>query len=532
MYTALIVDDEYYVIDGLKESIPWNSLGISTLLTAANGAQAYNILMETPVDIIITDIKMPVMDGIELIQRLRQKNYKCKVIVISGFDSFDYATRLITYNVIDYLLKPVTVAQMKEAVVKAVNMCKDDETEDRKRQMIEKHLAESLPLLLDKFYTELLKGNFEEELAQFLNINADCCTYQITLFHIDNINSLPSIYSPDPEHNRQMAVANLYNILSGTAFDTFTFSLVRHINHNIIMVIQHQSENIDDNNTVSKLQALKDSIAQTQEYTVSIGIGKKYSSLRYISESYREAKAVLRHKVFTGNNTILVSDDVDPAESAQLPYLINERNQLRDCLNSQNIKDLDDILERMKQKLVGTRVNNLQYIRTLGMELVISASLFLYERNEDLINILEDYSDPVSYIASLETVDDIFFVIGDIYQKIIHYLDNKVDVKNQRTVQFIKDFVQNNIQNDISLEILSQHLFLTPNYIGLIFKNSTGMYFSDYVLKARMEKAEQLLTNPAYKIYEVADMVGYKNSTYFSKLFKEYTGMKPSDYQK
>jgi len=532
VYTALIVDDEYYELEGLKESIPWSELGVSTVLTAINGVEAYKILTDVQVDIIITDIKMPGMDGIELIKKLRQMNYKCKVIVISGFDSFDYATQVIKYNVIDYLLKPVTVAKIKEVILKAVNLCKEEETEDKKRQMIEKQLTESLPLLRDKFYTELLNGNYDDQLAQFLNIDSDGSMYQVALFHIDNINFLPNIYGTEPEHNRQMAVTNLYNIFEDYAFDNFSYTLIRHINHDIIMIIKYQNNRVDDKETIRKLQILKDYVAETQKYTVSIGLGKKCTNLRNISQSYHEAKIALQHKAFTGNNSILIFDDIDPVESSQPPYLLSEKNQLRECLISQSDKNLDSILNSIKQKLVEAKFNNLQYIRTLGMELIISAFLYLYERNVEPKNILTGYDDPISYIASLETADDIFSVIGDIYRQIIDYLNNKANMKNQRIVQFIKDFVQNNMQKDISLDMLSQHLFLTPNYIGQIFKNSTGMYFSDYVLKVRMERAKQLLSNPTYKIYEVADMVGYKNPTYFSRLFREYTGINPSDYQK
>ena len=120
----------------------------------------------------------------------------------------------------------------------------------------------------------------------------------------------------------------------------------------------------------------------------------------------------------------------------------------------------------------------------------------------------------------------------EVYCQVIEYLNCKSELKSQHTIEIIRQFVRDNLSSDISLEILSQQLQLTPNYIGALFRQATNMYFSDYVMRERMERAKVLLADPLCKIYEVSAAVGYKNATYFSKLFKDYTGFNPTDFKK
>ncbi|MEG1407886.1 MAG: response regulator, partial [Ruthenibacterium sp.] len=137
MHKMLLVDDETFVVEGIRDSLPWEELGIDTVFTASNGVSAMEILKANPIDFMITDIKMPLMDGIELIQKLHQQNYPCKVIVLSGFDNFKFAQEAITYHVVEYVLKPITLSKLRSAVEKAVSISLKEENDEEHLHALE-----------------------------------------------------------------------------------------------------------------------------------------------------------------------------------------------------------------------------------------------------------------------------------------------------------------------------------------------------------------------------------------------------------
>lgn len=529
MYNILLVDDEYFVIDGFANAIQWKNFNIHHVYTAKNGQQALDIMSKHEIHIVITDIKMPIMNGIELIKHIRTSEYKCKIIILSGYEDFEYAKKAITFKIMDYLLKPVPIKKLQDTITQAITVLDYEKQQATHEIETEKILNESMPLLIERFYHELIHGNYNADMQNFLGISLQATQYTIAIFHIDNMSTLKINGAPLSEKEKLLTKLRLLNNMD-IAFSK-NIKNVRISNHDDIIMILTPDTPIKIHHIIELFELFQHQTYIQENITISIGVGKSYKCLHSIHHSYEEAKTALKHKLYRGNNTIIQYDDINIIEGDAMDYFLNEKRSLYDTLNTRNTKKLTYVLQSIRQKIAAKEHYPIEYVRQLGMEFIISASLILYEKNEHLDKIIPNIKNPIDHISKLETIDDITNLIEAIFKQIIAYLNHKGTQKNLHIIEFIETFVENNLENEISLEVLSTHLHLTPNYIGSIFKDATDICFSDYLLKTRMEQAKILLKDPSYKIYEVALHVGYKNPHYFSKLFREYTGVTPSTYR-
>lgn len=534
MRKILLVDDETFVLDGIHSCLPWKELGIDEVFTAQNGMQALEVLNTVAIDLMITDVKMPVMDGIELIRKMHAQNYPCKVIVLSGFDNFKFAQEAITYNVVEYILKPITLQKLRNAVEKAIVIVEQEESNEAYLQALEQQFEASRPVLTEHFVSELLAGNQNSGLAKLLGFDTSAAGYVVAVFHIDNFEAGEDVSLTVLETKRQMAVLAALNSVTDHTFDNATYLTVRVGSYDFALVLMLQSVMGVQlpKQLLEQLEALQAKLSLNKPYTFSIGIGNIQTNEKQVVRSYEEALDALKHKLFTGSGSLIAYSDIYKATEAGFPQLTWEKAQVRNCLHTRDLSKLEAVLSELQSQIMRDQAQDVGYIRQMAMEFVIAATLFLYEKNELTENVICHYKNPVLYVSRLETIEEIFGAVHDIYSQVIEFLNCKCELKNQHTIQIIREFVQENLGSDISLETLSQRIQLTPNYIGALFKQATNMYFSDYVMRERMERAKVLLANPACRIYEVAAAVGYKNATYFSKLFKDYTGFSPVDFKK
>ncbi len=531
MRNILLVDDESFVVDGIESVITWKELAIDNVYKASNGAMALELLETIKMDIIVTDMKMPIMDGIEFISKLREMNYDAKVIILSSFDDFIYAQEAIKYNVTEYLLKPITVPILKKAIEKAVIESLNESSNSEYLQALEKQFELYKPVLSDYFFTALLAGDTNYRLAELIGLPLLGGTFRIMAAQV--CAGSPADTNLDEnmgETKRQLDVLKAVELTRQLPLDDNPHLVTRTSTYNFAVLFYYADGN--DAALLSHIEQLHRYLRENEIEGCSIGIGNSFTNINDATISYTQANDALRSHILLGAGSIVAYSDIHAGNAINYPLLLNEKEQLRRCLHSRDKELFKEQLESMKKALHENNVQDSEFLRQLANECIISVTLYLYSENESPQTVLPNYPSLMTAISKLDTLDDIFEAVEKVYSQAIDYLDRRGEQKNQHTIDVIREFVRANISKEISLEILSKHLYLTPNYIGALFKNATNMYFSDYVTQQRMEHAKTLLRDPFCKIYEVADAVGYKNPTYFSKVFREYTGQNPTEYKR
>ncbi len=529
MRNILLVDDELFVIDGIHVSLAWNELGIDNVYKATNGLRALEIIDSHKIDVIITDMKMPIMNGIDFISKLRERNHPAKVIVLSGFNDFSYAQEAIKYNVTEYLLKPITLPILKKAIEKAVVSLLHESSDKEYLMILEQEFEKYKPVLSDYFLTALLNKEINYQLAELIACPVVNSVYRIILVQVGTSEVSKELNDNLSETKRQVGVQRALELTQKLEMEDTRLFVSRIGLYNFAVLQCDNTTSV--NSSLSKIDMLSEHLTENGVESYSIGIGKFVTELSQVDVSYMQAEEALRSHVLLGVGSIVAYSDICP-DNSTYPYTPCDTEQIRRCLHSRDQKQLLVLIEELKENLRKRNIQDIDFIRDLAIECIVAANLHLYNENETPQIVYKDYPNLTLTVLKLDTLDSIFDLVLSVYNQTIEHLNHRGELKNQRTIELIREFVKENISNDITLEILSKHIHLTPNYIGALFKNATDMYFSDYVTNERMEYAKTLLRDPLCKIYEVASAVGYKNPTYFSKVFKEHTGINPTEYKR
>lgn len=537
MYSLLLVDDELFVLNGLKRLIEKliedQKLPPCDIRTAQNGLDAIELMKKSPADIIFTDIKMPHMDGIELIERLAAQNVNCKIIILSGFDSFEYAQKAIANNIKAYLLKPVTKAALEETFLKVLDELTREADHTLYVQQLEKQLTADLPLLREKFFFELSNGNYHEGLASFLQLNLDHQLHQIVLVAPDTFknNDFSNVHL---EKDKQLILLQLSNELP-RVFSSDIRCTTFQLNHRICSLLsfnQEQSSIVLE----KQLKQYQEQICKQCSVTCSIGVSCCFGHIQDFSVHLEEAFAALKQRMFTGKQSLVFYSDVFPwqrsGNTALFYDTVNKTKiEIYHALRAGQKDKVLDILNGYQHVLQQSSNIPLDFIRTVFGDFATVFMMYAFEQNIDTARLLQGMTSPVEAVFTAATMTDMFSVLNKTTLMIFECINEKTQAETSSLIQKIKRYVWTHIADDITLEALSDVVFLTPNYISTLFKKETGISFKDYVVEMKIQRAKELLQSNNLKIHEVAEAVGYHSSTYFSKIFKKVTGMYPSDYR-
>ncbi|MCM3700822.1 response regulator [Paenibacillus macerans] len=516
---VLLVDDEDFVLEGLRDAVEWGEYGMRVVGFANNGKEALDLLSdsETPIDIIFTDIKMPIMDGFQLTEALKSMNYPSKIVVLTGHEEFEFAKKAISYGIFEYLLKPVELDSIVKVLQRLTDMISKERERINETIRVENKLKESLPLLQERLLFSMLSGDYEPELMEFIGLPMEAPYYQTVIGYVE-----PALTAvPDMELIRR-------EVCDAAKSCGYPVGLLYNA-RGIILIISFSSA--DD--AVRLEPALDEAgygIKVRHRISFRFVYGKLCTASYQIPKSFQEAREAMKLRLFSVGEP--AGGREETFENGQTLFPLKERQRLLNAVYARNSQLVEQYLDRLHQEYKKSQtLYPAGYIHKLSSELIMLLSLILYERNETANSLAPEYSGILNKIRKHSHPDDIFPPIKALYKRLVDYLPEAVDKKNRQAIRLCLDYIESNLHTEIRLEDIAQMVFLTPNYLGTLFKEAVGTGFSEYVTQQRMERAKKLLLVPGSRVYEVSQQVGYKNAHYFSKLFKEYTGVKPSQFK-
>lgn len=520
MYRILLADDDILDLEGMKTFIPWRDLGMEVAGTANNGFAALEILEREPVDVLVSDIRMPNMTGLELAQRAREKRANLRVIFVSGHQDFQYAKQAMSLNAFGYVLKPMDDRELVGALLDV----KRELDSERTRHEKEETYRQLVPAAKNDYLLRLLES--EPDSADSAALRRQFCTddwdwpLRVYVVEIDDYASKLGQYAPEA---RKAALSQLEKLLIGGMHAQGVEQICKLSKTRYAVLANARREE-------ELFGPFMAGVRQTLPFTLTIGTGVSASCSAELQHAYGEALAALDQKMLRGKDRILAYEASVGSELKDLKDLDRHLEAMMLAVSAYDLVRIHDELSHVFQLVsqYGSRIT----IRHFAMYVLMKMNEQLRSANEDLYKLLGLELKNLEILLELETIGDIHAWLRRRVFELSETIQAKRQTKNGKLVQSIVEHIRSRLDENITLRDVAERFSFSPNYLGLLFKEETSRNFSEYVVDLRMEKAQQLLTMTKLKIYEVADMVGYRYLPYFSRQFKETTGMTPLEYRR
>ncbi len=497
MYRLLIVDDEEPLIEAIKILGDWDNLRITEIMEANNGQEGIAQIRMNKPDLILVDMKMPVMSGTEFLKQVNQDYPEIPVIVISGYNDFDYARQAIKSDAVDYLLKPVNKKELNHTLSEAIAGLEQRRRERDEHIDRDITLNMSLPKLKEKIIMSILENRFQSNATNLAMIGADDPGTQFGLAHIRimNLKQILRLRFKDDTDLLYFSLTNVINEeVSDEGVNCFSFNHPKR-EHELIAIYTFDATQLE-----------------TMEFRAQSSIGRALNRLNSLfgishtitqgspdGQSIAGRRAAIRHALEEGN--------LNYAEALVAEY-------------TGKFKQAGYYSMGMASRTLGEYTLMLREIALeLGVpneELAMGCELALKERG-----VTFDY---VSFDQFEQLLVAILSYYGDLIRKSIQTLQHF-------DIQDIKEYIHQHYAEEIRISLFTDKYYLSREYLMKLFKQEYGSGIYEYVQKVRMEKAKDLLMDPRMKIQDISEMLGYKDKNYFSKAFKNYYQLSPSDYR-
>jgi two-component system response regulator YesN len=535
MTSVIIADDDLLVREILKKSIPWKSLGLSLLAAAENGQEALDMCQEKSPDILLADIRMPGLNGLEVAFRLLEKSVRTRVIFISGIQDFNYARSALNVQAAGYILKPIQLNEVIAALKRVRDAIEIESSREMVLRRMREKLVENIPLARDVFLRNLSlhaqrkDADLGEQLEYFNLPFKHEEEAAAAVLEIDDYHELIRDKSEDEIQLLNFTIKRfidqvLENYQAGSG------CIPRDGEYVIILNGRYSEEH--------KLSLIIENILELVRgyggLSVSIGVGSRVQRLDAVHISCHEARCALSNKFFTGPGSIIhfgditgnraIKNKIGDEDSGRLKYLHQAIiGQMR--LGSE--EKITGLFEEFQAAVNGAGSLSREYIRGQFLELVITAYQEFCKTEGEVPGIFESYVGAMRRLFDVETVSEIKDQCLSMMKTVISYFREKYNERSHRSVSRIKDYIIKMRNRNISLADIANEVYMSPSYMCAVFKRETGKTVNEFIIEDKMNHAKDLLRNSRMKIFEIAEHLGYENPHYFSYSFKRFTGLTP-----
>ncbi len=509
MYKVMIVDDERQIVDGLCKMINWAEFGFAVCATARNGMEAIPLIKAHQPDLVMTDVRMPVMDGLKMLEHVRENiSEDMEFIILSGFSEFQYAQKALQYNVKSYILKPIDETEFYSILVDIKNIL--DEKQIRKSLQIKSYISNFIggdesvgnELILENEKTFGLRYLAIERHREDVSLSSDC--------EEDNNSDLSKcIAEKIGEYNMRF--------------------VLRHDRNKCHMVVGHTLLSSFEYDVKHLALTVNEFLWICKSLKVDILIGKKVAEFKNLHESVQSI-AMCRNKLFyQKKRSVILYDDI---KDEQFVKVFDDNGAVVKIISAFRKNESEKLISFIGQLI--ERLVNLQAVPEVAMlhldSIMASIIQILYERNEEIKSVLELYSK----IKKLQNDVNIFVLGGMLIEFCLYcyeFSQNRLQTENNDIVTKVTRYVNENYAEPLKIADIADRFFVNSAYLGQQFAKKKGCTFNHYLNTVRIEKAKELLINTNHKIYEIAQKIGYDDSNYFSSKFLEHVGHTPSDYR-
>mgnify|MGYP001206609675 CR=1 FL=1 len=534
MYEILIVDDHTHLVDSLAIGLPWEQMGISNVYKAYSGEEALELLNYRSVDIVVTDIHMNGMTGLELIARINEKWKNTKAVIITGYDEFQYAREAIQQQVCDYLLKPVSNEELEHTLRTIIDRITEEGNELLNQQKFAYRFRESLPKLRELFLFELLSGKSYPLSALQDKLHLYGLPFSAEKEAILLCMRVEEDYSNTDLYSLSLIEYAMFNIVEEVFANKYHVTYCKDSHDYLIFLVQpNMAEQSGRDHS-----AIIEDLARLSQHQIKLYLKSKVSVVLSSWGGFPKDILPMYHSALS-IYTDYIGYQTESFFDAKQKKEVFEIQPLAELYRSQTFMELIDMeqwngfeskLNRIFDELEGAGSGAREYGLQIYVTLLQTYSYYLHKKGKRIFEVFGREIDKMLKIDAGWSVEPLKEWAFGSYVQIKAYSDSRSDNIRSDLMERIRRFIQENIK-DITLQTVADHVNLHPVYVSNLFKQETKENFSNYVLRLRMEKAVQLLKDKDLRISQIAHEVGYQKPQYFIKLFKTQYGMTPQEFK-
>lgn len=525
-YKVILVDDEAEVIDMIEKKIHWNDLGVEVAGSATNGVKALELVEKLQPDVVLTDIKMPYMDGLELSRRLNREYPNIYIMLCTGFDEFEYAKEAVHLEIKEYMLKPVNATEMSESLTNLKHTLDREREEKLNVKKLNDYFQEVLPKLQSNFFISLIEGRVEkhdyERFLQAYQVDMKGPLFGCVIFHTSE-NHVPEGMNPlllsmSVEREIKQRLMDQWNCLE------FIYM------GNTLLILE-----LDAEDQITQITDACDRFCRwayrIMGAVVTAGIGTVCDSLYEISLSYERAREAVSYRVLYGTKRAINIGEIVPKE--QIKPVQSEESRMQTLFRAIRIGDSTEIERAAHGEMEKLHKNTetMSQYNLATMEIVSGFFKFCTDNSLDFNKISGNMQNIYEKVSQMDESSLTAWIV-QMSETISEKLKCARNSSARRLIVEAQNIVKERyMEADISLDEICAVLGVSNSYFSSLFKKEAGKSFISYLTDYRMDIAAEMILNTDEKSYTIAEKVGYLDANYFSYVFKKKFGVSPSKYR-
>lgn len=530
MYRIILIDDEPLILAGIASLICWEEHDCCIVGKATNGHDAIDLIMETQPDIIITDIRMPVMNGLELIEACQKKHCEFAFLFLTNLEDFQLAKQAVHLGAVDYLVKldlqPHTLIQ---ALDRAKEHCSRMESHHNK-ELYTLLLKDTQEQQERNYFSKLLLSSPDKDLPYNPEISA---RYRNAYLILLQMKPEQILFGHAEAYDFQFISNQLLDIVSGIGARYFSNHTILMPHKDTLLLVVCPKPESDNSKSLSEF-CTKVNVALGTYFalTALFGISQKKAEPTMLPDAFIEAQSALKHCYYDSALRIAFYKKQESRlrQPEQREFNINflKRSMSAAVLENES-RDLKDIFRELSELFTQYKPDKTQ---------AVSACINIYSYLHDLLQNenFEDNTFPYSIdiaeqLSRLGSLDDILQWLNSFCDKICTLLTERKEKRSDKFVHMAKRYIHEHYNEKLTLSDIADYLKISSGYLSTSFSNYMNQTVSDYIAEVKIEHAKELIDSGQYLIYEIANQLGFENAYYFSKVFKKVTGMSPKNYE-
>ncbi|WP_310551871.1 response regulator [Paenibacillus glufosinatiresistens] len=541
MYKLILVEDEEEVREGIASRIDWNAHGFEVVDQAENGREAAELIDRLQPDVVVTDIQMPFMNGLQLAEWIRSHHPGTKIIILTGYDEFEYAQRAIKLQIDEYLLKPFSAAELVEVLSKVRTAIEAEIAEKENIHLLSEHYRKSLPLLREQFLSSLVSRRL-----RLAEINEKCAEFGLSfagnhfLSSVIRLDHIRGTAGDDPGGRLSLRDTGDRNLQLFAVLNVAEESCRKHqlgrvfIHRDDAVLLTHSVSGGGSDLLEATLEMLEEIRSNVQRYlrmTVTAGTGTVRTSPAQFYDSLDEAVQALDYRLLLGNNRVIWIEDVE-SRNERMPVFdeLTEQAFIR-TIKLGTVQELRGMLDELFGGFDDSRASAREY-QIFLLEIVTSLMRVAKETGTETNELFGQGLLALADVRHFNNMAEARDWIAEVCMRLMDKIAQERQSSYRQLIDEAKEFIKAHYsESDMSVGRVCQHLHISTGYFSSIFKKETKTTFVAYLLHIRLEAAKELLRSTELKAFEIAERIGFSDPNYFSFCFRKKYGLSPKEYK-
>lgn len=527
-YKVLIADDEYWTRGKLRKMIEWEEYGLKLLPLASDGEEVLTLMEQYRPDILITDINMPFLNGVELLGEVQKIYPDVITFVISGYDDFEYVKGAFLAGSINYLMKPVSKIDLVNSIIKSLEIIQGRRSQKEQEAKKKLELSKAASLMQDREFSQLLEHKDLLLVPQVICSGMDAAGLSLTLIKIHNMSYLMKECVYDMNLISVKTKKQIRDVIGAGALMVFNH-IYRSNEFLIVSEIEREA-------FLPLIKRLMEELCKWAQSPLTIVVSSHSYSLDNIQQAYAQTVSLLMTRKFMPDSCLIVADLENQADGGEVNSRFSEiqAKELRTLLKSGNQRGINELVFA-KTGIRKCKEEEWSYLEV--RQTVKRVFNILLEEADKVLSpkeLLQAESMTEMADKAIELLDEVYLceVTETVIESVLAAGTDDTADSVQETVRQAAAYVREHYFEALTLSGLAEQFHVEHSYFSKMFKKETGETLMMYIAKLRIQKAKEYMKENAGSLTEIAFMVGYDDYTYFNKVFRKLTGVSPRDYKK